>query len=58
MLEDFLQALPAKLDQIGRLASYGSWFNFYLCSIDGEIPSPQGYVGDTGVLPVAARCAA
>ncbi|MCW2838995.1 MAG: hypothetical protein JWR55_478 [Aeromicrobium sp.] len=55
-LDSFLKQLPVKLDRIGRIASYGSWFNFYLCSIEGRIPLPQGYKGDLGVQPVAGRC--
>ncbi|KAA1423936.1 MCE family protein [Mumia zhuanghuii] len=56
VLDDFLKNLPVKLDKIGRLASYGSWLNFYVCSIEGRIPLPEGYMGDLGVKPVAGRC--
>lgn len=56
LLDDFLQTLPIKLDRIGRIGSYGSWLNFYECSIQGVIPRPEGYRGDLGALPVAARC--
>jgi phospholipid/cholesterol/gamma-HCH transport system substrate-binding protein len=55
-VDSFLKKLPVKLDRIGRLGSYGSWLNFYLCSMDGRIPMPEGYMGDVGVKPVAARC--
>lgn len=55
-VNSFLQKLPTKLDAIGRTASYGGWLNFYLCSIQGKIPLPQGYMGDLGALPVAERC--
>jgi phospholipid/cholesterol/gamma-HCH transport system substrate-binding protein len=55
-VDSFLKKLPVKLDRIGRLGSYGSWLNFYLCSMDGRIPMPQGYMGDLGVKPVAGRC--
>ncbi|TYL55930.1 MCE family protein [Nocardioides sp. BGMRC 2183] len=55
-VERFLEMLPTKLDQIGRLGSYGSWLNFYLCSMKGRIPMPEGYMGDLGVKPVAGRC--
>jgi phospholipid/cholesterol/gamma-HCH transport system substrate-binding protein len=51
-----LRTLPTKLDRIGRLASYGSWVNSYLCSITGRIPVPAGYFGGVGVQPVEARC--
>lgn len=55
-VDRFLQRLPVKLDRIGRLGSYGSWLNFYMCSMDGRIPMAQGYDGDLGVKPVAKRC--
>lgn len=56
VLDEFFQTLPTKLDRIGTTASYGSWLNFYLCSIKGRIPMPEGYYGDLGVKPVAGRC--
>lgn len=52
----FLRTLPTKLERLSRIASYGSWLNFYICSIDGRIPLPEGYYGDLGVQPVAGRC--
>jgi len=55
-LDSFFQTLPTKLETIGRIGSYGSWFNFYLCSIEGRIPLPEGYEGDLGAQPVAGRC--
>jgi len=55
-VQNFLTMLPTKLDRIGRLGSYGSWLNFYMCSMKGRIPMPEGYMGDLGVNPVAARC--
>ncbi|GAB2487630.1 Mce/MlaD family protein [Jatrophihabitans fulvus] len=39
-LNSFLQRLPGKLTTIGRIASYGSWLNTYLCSVGGRIPVP------------------
>ncbi|SHF82320.1 phospholipid/cholesterol/gamma-HCH transport system substrate-binding protein [Jatrophihabitans endophyticus] len=42
-LNSFLERLPTKLVTIGRTASYGSWLNFYLCSVGGRIPVPAGY---------------
>jgi len=38
-----LENLPVKLEKLGRVASYGSWFQFYLCGIDiiagpGSVP--------------------
>jgi phospholipid/cholesterol/gamma-HCH transport system substrate-binding protein len=55
-VDSFLKTLPTKLDAIGRTASYGSWLNFYVCSIQGKIPLPEGYMGDLGANPVASRC--
>lgn len=51
-----LQVLPIKLNKIGRTATYGSWFNFYLCNFTGTVK-----VGPVGPLPVnyktsAQRC--
>lgn len=36
-VNSFLVNLPGKLDAIDRTATYGSWFNFYLCSADISI---------------------
>ncbi len=32
-----LQVLPVKLTKVGRTASYGSFFNFYLCNFKGNV---------------------
>lgn len=55
-VDHFLKTVPTKLNDIGRLASYGSWVNTYLCSITGRIPVPSGYLGGVGVQAVEARC--
>lgn len=39
-LDRALQVLPIKLNKIGRTATYGSWFNFYLCQFHGRIRLP------------------
>ncbi|WP_239476819.1 MCE family protein [Nocardia arizonensis] len=41
-----IQTLPVKMEKLGRAASYGSWFQFYLCGIDivvgpGAAEAPQ-----------------
>ncbi|HVV30727.1 MAG TPA: MlaD family protein [Mycobacteriales bacterium] len=49
-LEAFLQHLPGKINAITRTASYGSWFNFYLCSADialGGLPGPTVQIRST-----------
>ncbi len=59
-LDRALQVLPIKLNKIGRTATYGSWFNFYLCHFQGRVRLPGGQsvpvdypVGGT---KVADRC--
>jgi phospholipid/cholesterol/gamma-HCH transport system substrate-binding protein len=32
-----LQQIPQTLNAVGRTATYGSWFNFFLCKADGNI---------------------
>lgn len=54
IVEGVLQRLPGKLTAITRTATYGSWFNFYLCDFTAEglpvtIAAPN---------PDTARCAA
>jgi phospholipid/cholesterol/gamma-HCH transport system substrate-binding protein len=41
-LDRALQVLPIKLNKIGRTATYGSWFNFYLCHFQGNVKLPGG----------------
>lgn len=36
-VERFLQLSPYKLNKIGRVGSYGSWFQFYLCQVGGQV---------------------
>jgi phospholipid/cholesterol/gamma-HCH transport system substrate-binding protein len=51
-----LQRLPTKLDRIIGTATYGSWFNFYLCGFDGRIVLPTGAVLSPHFVNDAARC--
>ena len=62
--EHFMDTWPNKVNTLTRTATYGSWFNFYLCRMDGSVVLPTGVLGltkDTR-LPVdiasngAARC--
>lgn len=41
-LEKFLTTSPGKINTITRTATYGSWFNFYLCDFSGTIKLPVG----------------
>ncbi|GAA2734220.1 MlaD family protein [Pedococcus aerophilus] len=40
--EKFLTTSPGKINTITRTATYGSWFNFYLCDFSGTIKLPVG----------------
>ncbi len=42
IVDGVLTRLPAKLDSIVGTATYGSWFNFYLCGFDGTIVLADG----------------
>jgi phospholipid/cholesterol/gamma-HCH transport system substrate-binding protein len=42
IFEKFLSTSPAKIDQITKTGSYGSWFNFYMCDFKGTIQVPAG----------------
>jgi len=52
----FLQNLPAKMSQIARLASYGSWLNFFMCNATVSGVKEQFGPNPTGVSVTAARC--
>ena len=56
IVDGVLTRLPAKLDTIVGTATYGSWFNFYLCSFDGTIVLPTGAVMSPSFVNNAARC--
>ncbi|MFR9753302.1 MCE family protein [Nocardia sp. 004] len=45
-VNEALYTLPIKMEKLGRVGSYGSWFQFYLCGIDivvgpGAVDAPQ-----------------
>ncbi len=51
-LDRALQVLPVKLTKIGRTATYGSFFNFYLCQFQGNVKLPKvPVVGDVADVP-------
>jgi phospholipid/cholesterol/gamma-HCH transport system substrate-binding protein len=57
VLESTLQRVPGRLDALTRTASYGSWFNFYLCDFDGRVVVPAGSaVNPTTFHASDARC--
>jgi phospholipid/cholesterol/gamma-HCH transport system substrate-binding protein len=52
-----IDELPATIGPLIRTASYGSWFNFYLCDLSGTITLPGGRILDLPVKPSPkARC--
>jgi len=51
-----LQRLPDKLNRIIGTATYGSWFNFYLCGVDVRTRTPAGVVTSPQFVNSASRC--
>ena len=56
-LDRALQVLPIKLNKVGRTASYGSWFNFYLCHFQGQVRLPGGTPVSVDYPPAGATVA-
>src|SRR6516162_6081123 len=52
----FLKNLPVKMSRIARLASYGSWLNFFMCNATVSGVKEQFGPNPTGVAVTAARC--
>lgn len=56
-LKNFLTTTPKKFQTIGRLASYGSWLNLYLCQATvGGVTTFDGSKPPTGIAITEARC--
>jgi phospholipid/cholesterol/gamma-HCH transport system substrate-binding protein len=55
-LDRALQVLPIKLNKVGRTATYGSWFNFYLCHFQGRIRIPGGQSVPVDYKTGSPRC--
>lgn len=60
-----LETLPSKLTQLAATASYGAWFNYYVCGIRVSIsaaakaadPSLAALLEQIHIVDTAARCA-
>jgi phospholipid/cholesterol/gamma-HCH transport system substrate-binding protein len=52
----FLHTLPVKMSEIARLASYGSWLNFFMCDALVSGVTEKFGPNPTGVGITAARC--
>lgn len=61
-VDKFLAELPHKVESISRVASYGGWFNYFLCRASGKVGiSSLGIVVNIPALPapgspMAERC--
>ncbi|MFG2087480.1 MULTISPECIES: MCE family protein [unclassified Spirillospora] len=60
-VDSFLRLLPVKMAAIGRIGSYGSWLNLYLCEADLSGVTYKQYPGEnnpppTGIPLTAKRC--
>jgi phospholipid/cholesterol/gamma-HCH transport system substrate-binding protein len=56
VVDKFLKNLPNKLNTITRTASYGSWFNFYLCDFEGRVILSNAVTYTPNYHASAARC--
>lgn len=57
IVERTIERMPEKLTDITRTATYGSWWNFYLCDFEGRIVLPDGTeLPRTSLHVTAARC--
>jgi phospholipid/cholesterol/gamma-HCH transport system substrate-binding protein len=52
IVEHFFQFMPEKLTTLTRTASYGSWFNFFLCSASGQVVVPP-VINQPVTIPIA-----
>ncbi|MCW2943613.1 MAG: hypothetical protein JWR24_330 [Actinoallomurus sp.] len=56
-LDKAFAAMPTNFTLLDRVASYGSWFNFYLCSLDAQIGLPgKVSVNTPQIVNESARC--
>jgi phospholipid/cholesterol/gamma-HCH transport system substrate-binding protein len=56
IFERFLSTSPGKLETLTRTATYGSWFNFYLCRLNGRVVLPTGATTSPSYAVSSARC--
>jgi phospholipid/cholesterol/gamma-HCH transport system substrate-binding protein len=56
VLESTLSRAPGRLDALTRTASYGSWFNFFLCDFDGRVVIASQTVDPATVHATDAKC--
>lgn len=56
VIEDTLERLPGRYAALTRTASYGSWFNFFLCDFDGRVALGTAATATPTLSSGAARC--
>jgi phospholipid/cholesterol/gamma-HCH transport system substrate-binding protein len=56
IIDGVLQRLPTKVATLTRTASYGSWFNFYICSMGGTVTLPGNVTVSPNPVFPPARC--
>ena len=56
-LDKAFASLPENFTLLNRASSYGSWFNFYLCSLDAQVGLPgKVSINTPQILNENARC--
>ncbi|MFC7244396.1 MCE family protein [Catellatospora aurea] len=56
VIEQTLATAPGRLDALTRTASYGSWFNFYLCDFDGRVVAAGQTLNPATLNGTSAKC--
>jgi phospholipid/cholesterol/gamma-HCH transport system substrate-binding protein len=56
LVDAFLKNFPKKLNTLTRTATYGSWFNFYLCDFEGRVTLSNVVAYTPDYHASAARC--
>ncbi|WP_433615068.1 MCE family protein [Dactylosporangium sp. CA-139114] len=56
VIDKTLEGLPQRYSALTRVASYGSWFNFYLCDFDGQVTLAGQKLNPATFTSTAARC--
>jgi phospholipid/cholesterol/gamma-HCH transport system substrate-binding protein len=56
LVDAFLKNFPKKLNTLTRTATYGSWFNFYLCDFEGRVTLSNVVAFTPNYHASAARC--
>lgn len=55
-IDGVLQRFPTKIATLTRTATYGSWFNFYLCSLGGTVTLPGNVTVSPNPVFPSSRC--